>query len=58
MMAGRLAKLFGLDPLMLLQDGGDPFVTQVRIAAARVVQRDEEEQQRKQSSGMRRPRRR
>lgn len=36
-----MARTFRLDPVELLRDGGDSFLTLVRIAAARVVEQDE-----------------
>lgn len=40
----RIAHTFGQDPIALLTDDGDEFVTLVRIAAAQVVDRDEKAQ--------------
>lgn len=40
--AARIARTFRLDPIDLLRDGGDEFLTWVRIAASEVVARDEE----------------
>jgi hypothetical protein len=36
----RVARIFKLDPVALLRDGGDEFLTLVRVAAAQVVERD------------------
>lgn len=38
----RVARTFRLDPVALLRDDGDEFLTYVRLAAAQVVHRDEE----------------
>lgn len=38
--AARIANTFGLDPVTLLRDDGDEFLTLVRIAAAQVVDAD------------------
>lgn len=34
--------MFGVDPVALLRDDGDEFVTLVRIACAQVIGRDRE----------------
>ncbi len=49
----RVAQAFGQDPVTLLRDGGDPFLTDVRIACLAVVSRDEEERARRSKSGRR-----
>jgi hypothetical protein len=43
-MAARIAKTFSLDPVAVLDDGGDELLNLVRSAATMVVQRDEEKQ--------------
>lgn len=40
----RVAHVFGQDPVALLRDDGDEFITLVRIAAAQVIARDEKAQ--------------
>jgi hypothetical protein len=60
-MAARVAKLFGLDPIAVLDDGGDELINAVRMACAVIVQDDERksaEESRARSSAGRRPRRR
>jgi hypothetical protein len=42
----RVAHTFGQDPVALLTDDGDEFVTLVRIAAAQVIERDDRERER------------
>lgn len=39
--AARLAKVFGQDPVEMIKDGGDPLVSLVRAAAYQVVQADD-----------------
>lgn len=41
--AARVARLFGMDPVAVLD--GDPFVFQLRVAAARAVVRDMEREE-------------
>jgi hypothetical protein len=55
-MAARVGKTFRVDPVSLLDDDGDAFLNQVRVAATLVVQRDEEEAAAKAKSGARRRR--
>lgn len=43
LMAARVARTFRLDPVTVLDDGGDELLGMVRVAATLVVQRDEEE---------------
>jgi hypothetical protein len=43
--AARIAETFGLDPVSLLRDEGDEFLTLVRIAAAQVVDADRKREQ-------------
>lgn len=40
----RVAHTFSQDPVALLRDDGDEFVTLLRIAAAQVIERDEKAQ--------------
>lgn len=54
MLAARVGRIFRVDPILILDDGGDPLLNQVRVAAAQVVQRDEEEQAAKARSSARR----
>lgn len=46
----RVAKMFGMDPVAVLQDGGDETILHIRLAAYAVAARDEEEQARKMKS--------
>lgn len=48
--AARVAKTFGMDPVAVLDDGGDERLVHLRIAAYVVVGRDEEEAARKMKS--------
>jgi len=48
--AARYAHEFHQDVVDVLRDGGDEFLTMVRTAALRVVQRDEEERERRARS--------
>ncbi len=60
-MAARVGKVFAIDPVSILNNQGDSFVTLVRIAAAQVVNEDERksaEAQKSKSGGGRRGRRR
>lgn len=57
-MAARVGRTFRLDPILILDDGGDPLLNQVRVAATLVIQRDEEEQAAKAKSKGRSGRRR
>ncbi|MBC8092503.1 MAG: hypothetical protein H7Y15_11300 [Pseudonocardia sp.] len=59
-MAARVAHTFNQDPVAMLDNGGDMFLTHVRIAAAKVVSDDERKQaeaQKKKTSGRRARRR-
>jgi len=42
--AARIAREFSQDPVALLRDDGDEFVTLIRIAAAQVVQEDKKKE--------------
>lgn len=53
--AARVAKVFSQDPVAMLDDGGDDFITHVRLAAVKVVQRDEAKQQEEQNRNAKRP---
>lgn len=54
--AARVAKMFQIDPVAVLRDGGDELVNMVRTAAAMVVSRDEEKEAEKARSQSRRRR--
>lgn len=56
--AARVAKTFQIDPVTVLDDGGDELLGMVRVAAVMVVQRDEEEAARRAKASGRRGRRR
>ena len=43
-MAARIGRVFRLDPIAILDDGGDELLNLVRTAATLVVARDEEKQ--------------
>lgn len=43
-MAARVGRMFRVDPVSILSDGGDPLLNQVRLAAANVVAEDERKQ--------------
>lgn len=43
-LAARVAKVFQIDPIIVLDDKGDEFVTLVRLACAQVIQNDEKKQ--------------
>lgn len=43
----RIGHVFGQDPIALLRDQGDQLLTEIRLAALAVVNRDEEEKARK-----------
>jgi hypothetical protein len=45
--AARVARTFRMDPVAVLDDGGDELLTHLRIAAMVIVGRDEEEAARK-----------
>jgi hypothetical protein len=40
----RVGKMFGMDPVEVLRDGGDEVVLHIRLAAYAVAARDEEAQ--------------
>lgn len=56
-MAARVGKMFQLDPIAILDDGGDDLINAVRLAAAQIVQ-DDEKKQADQQRAASRPRRR
>lgn len=41
----RIANVFQQDPVKLLEDGGDEFLTMIRSASMLVVQRDDKERE-------------
>lgn len=41
MVAARIAKVFGQDPVDMIKDGGDSLIGLVRAAAYQVIQADE-----------------
>jgi len=43
----RVGSVFGQDPVALLRDEGDLLLTEIRLAALAVVNRDEQAQTRK-----------
>jgi hypothetical protein len=43
----RIGKMFGMDPVAVLDDGGNEVVMHIRLAAYAVAVRDEEEQARR-----------
>lgn len=45
--AARIGVAFGQDPVQLLRDRGDPLLTEIRLAALEVHNRDEAERSRK-----------
>ena len=49
--AARIGVVFGQDPVHLLRDEGDPLITEIRLAALEVHNRDEAERSRKTSKG-------
>jgi hypothetical protein len=49
--AARIGQVFGQDPVALLRDEGDPLLTEIRLAALSVVNRDEAERARKSTGG-------
>ena len=49
--AARIGSVFGQDPVALLRDEGDPLLTEIRLAALAVVNRDEQAQTRKAGQG-------
>lgn len=55
-MAGRIGRMFRVDPVLILDDGGDELPNLVRNAAALVVQRDEEKEAERMRSSSRRRR--
>jgi hypothetical protein len=44
--AARIAHTFGMDPVAVLRDEGDPLIMLVRTAAAHIIADDEERQAR------------
>lgn len=52
--AARVARVFHLDPVVLLDDSEDEFPMLVRIAAAQVVNRDEQKAAEAQRSALKR----
>ena len=50
----RIAHTFSQDPVALLRDDGDEFVTLLRIAAAQVIERDEKAQAAEMKANQRR----
>jgi hypothetical protein len=45
--AARVGEVFGQDPIALLREEGDPLLTDIRLAALAVHNRDEEERGRR-----------
>lgn len=52
--AARIAREFGQDPVALLRDDGDEFVTLVRIAAAQIVHEDKKREAEAERKAMKR----
>lgn len=55
-MAARIGRMFRVDPVLILDDGGDELPNLVRNAAALVVNRDEEKEAERMRSQTRRKR--
>jgi hypothetical protein len=47
----RVGKMFGMDPVAVLEDGGNEAIMHIRLAAYAVAVRDEEAQAAKMKKG-------